>query len=365
MKLSAIKTKINSALVAEKSENSLVRKAKSNGGKKMRVGIVGAGLMGKWHARAAVNAGGKIVCITDPNENRANKLVGKYRNAEVFRDAKTMLSQQLPDVLHICTPTASHQRIAETAIRSGVNIFIEKPLAMTADETNLLYKLAAENDVKICPAHQFAFQRCVRNSKTMISRIGKIVHLEVTICSAGSDGFENLFADSTALDILPHPLSLFQTFLNQNLSEKNWKVFRPQSGELRINGYEKDVSLAVFISMNARPTVNYFQIIGTEGTIYLDLFHDFAVLDQGKVSKMRKILHPFDLAFRNFSAATYNLLGRTVRLETAYPGLRKLVSNFYQSVREDSIPPITFEEAINVAVIRDFIISQSENKIIQ
>ena len=111
--------------------------------------------------------------------------------------------------------------------------------------------------------------------------------------------------------------------------------------------------------MNARPTVNSLQIIGTNGTIYLDLFHDFAVLDGGKVSKGRKILHPFDSAVKKISAATVNLARRTVQFESAYPGLRRLVNNFYQTIREGAEPPISPAQAINIAGIRDFLIDRA------
>ncbi len=267
-----------------------------------------------------------------------------------------MLKQKSLDVLHICTPTSSHHVIAELALRANINLFIEKPLALTAAETKHLYDLGAETNLHLCPAHQFAFQHCVQKAKKMLPRTGKIVHLQATVCSAGGAGSADKYLDSVAFDILPHPLSLFQTFLNGNLSEEAWDVSRPQRGELRISGYAHDASLSIFVSMNARPTVNSLQIIGSNGTIHLDLFHDFAVLDRGKVSKGRKILHPFDSAVKKFSAATFNLMRRTVQFESAYPGLRRLVNNFYQTIREGAEPPISPAQAINVARIRDFLI---------
>jgi hypothetical protein len=174
--------------------------------------------------------------------------------------------------------------------------------------------------VRICPVHQFAFQSSIEKAKKMMLHIGQIIHLQTTICSAGGIGLSDKHLDSIAVDILPHPLSLFHTFLHKNLAEENWNVFRPQPGELRIySNYEK-ISLAIFVSMNARPTINSFQIVGTDGTIHLNLFHDFAVMEREKCQKREKILHPFDLSLRNFSAAAINLIRRSIRFETAYPG---------------------------------------------
>ena len=322
----------------------------------LRAGIVGAGLMGKWHARAVKKAGGEIIGVADVDEKQAALLAANFPSAQSFGDVAEMLNQKSLDVLHVCAPTAAHQAIAELAIEAGVNLFIEKPIAQTAAETIRLYDLAAKNNVRLCPVHQFAFQTGVEKAKKWMSRIGQTIHLQATVCSAGGEGFGVEQLDVIAADILPHPLSLFQVVLNEILPEENWEIFRPRPGELRVFNQVRETSLSIFVSMNARPTTNSFQIVGTNGTIHLDLFHGFAVIETEKVSKGRKILHPFDLAARSFSAATINLVRRIVRREPAYPGLWQLVNAFYQSIREDKQPPITPEQAINVAWIRDYLI---------
>ena len=329
--------------------------------KPIRVGIVGAGLMGRWHARAARKSGGEIVGIVDVDKNRAANLAAKCRTAQSFAGAAEMFNQISPDVLHVCTTTASHIELAELAIKSGVHLFIEKPIAQTAEETVYLYDLAAKNNVRICPVHQFAFQQGVEKAQKLLLRIGRIIHMQATIQSAGGKNLADKELDSIAADILPHPLSLFQSILSELLPEDDWKVFRPEAGELRIFGQAREISLSIFVSMSARPTVNYLQIVGTDGTIYLDLFHGFAFMETGKVSRTRKILHPFDFAVKIFSAAASNLLRRTVQNETAYPGLQRLVNNFYHSIRENTEPPISPEQAINVARVRGYLIGLSQN----
>ena len=341
------KLKINSQLNAEKS---------------VRVGIVGAGLMGKWHARAAKKAGGEIVAVADFDKEKAGLLAAKYPPSQSFKNAAEMLNHQSIGALHICTPTNTHLEIAELAIKSGVNIFIEKPLAETARDTIYLYDLAAENNVRICPAHQFAFQRSVEKAKKMLPRVGEIIHLRAAICSAGGAGFSAEKLDEIAADILPHPLSLFQTFSDNLLIEENFDSCRPRNGELRIEGLADKTSLEIFVSLNARPTLNYFQIVGSNGTIHLDLFHDFAFIETGKVSRWRKILHPFDSSVRNFSAAFFNLMRRAARFETAYPGLQSLVSQFYGAIRDKKESPVSSAQAINVARIRDYLMPRTEEK---
>ena len=326
---------------------------------KIRAGIVGAGLMGPWHARAIKSAGGQLMGIADIDVGRTTKLVSRFPAARAFGGVEEMLSGTGLDVLHVCTPAASHRQIAELAIDAGISLIVEKPLFQNAAETIQLYELAAKQNVSLLPVHQFPFQAGVTKAKTSISKIGRLVHMQASICSAGGDGLDERESDQIAADILPHPLSLFQTVMDELLPTDNWIVSRPGFGELRIEGCSHGISMSILVSMNARPTTNSFQIFGTKGTIHLDLFHGFSTRLNGNVSKTRKILHPFELAAKNFSAASLNLVRRSVHREAAYPGLSPLVHSFYKHLKGHAAQAITAEQAINVAVVRDVLIDRA------
>lgn len=345
-------------ITAEFSERKgAVVRGKIAANPKIRAGIVGAGLMGRWHAHALEKAGGEVIGFVDFDSTKAESLAAEFADATVFGDIEKMLAAQKLDVLHICSPTGSHKAIAETAIRAGVHLLIEKPLAATADETSRLYDLAARHNTLLCPVHQFAFQDGAAKAKENLPKIGRLVHLGAQICSAGgaNSGVEQL--DRIAADILPHPLSLLQKFLDIEVSEIEWNILRPAAGELRIFGQTREISLSIFISLNSRPTTNSFHLLGANGAIHLDLFHGYSIIEPGESSKTRKILHPFYLAAQNFTAASFNLARRAVRREPAYPGLRQLIRQFYDSIEFNSAPPITPSQAVAVAVVRDLLTS--------
>lgn len=326
---------------------------------KIRAGIVGAGLMGRWHADALEKAGGEVVAVTDFDLSKAARLAAKYRHAEGFESVEKMINARKLDVLHVCSPTASHESIAETAVKAGVHLLIEKPLAANADETVRLYYLSAQRGILLCPVHQFAFQDGVKKAKKTLPKIGKIVHLEARICSAGGVGMEGAQLDLLAADILPHPLSLMQKFLDARINEIDWEVLHPTAGELRVFGRRGDVSVSIFISLNSRPTRNSFELTGSLGTIYLDLFHGFSFLESGETSRTAKILRPFNFAARSFSAAASNLARRALHREPAYPGLRRLISDFYDSIRNRAELPILPAEAIAIAKTRDSLMASA------
>ncbi|MGH9843091.1 MAG: hypothetical protein ACREEM_30500 [Blastocatellia bacterium] len=119
----------------------------------------------------------------------------------------------------------------------------------------------------------------------------------------------------------------------------------------------------IFVSLNTRPTVCSLQLFGAEGTIHLDLFHGYAVVEPGEASRARKIIHPFDLAIRTLSAAAVNLTNRALRWQPAYPGLERLVSEFYRAVQTGSAPPISPADAITVASIRDHLLQPNHTAV--
>ena len=327
------------------------------GGTKPSAAIAGAGLMGFWHAKNIARAGGELAVVYDVDQSAAQRLASRFKNTQVVADFEQALEREKIDVLHICTPLRSHFELASTALSRGVHVLVEKPMTRHCAETERLYEVAAEHRVLLCPVHQFPFQPGVRKARAEFGRIGELRHFEATFCSAGGAGRSREQLDEIVAEILPHPLSLMQLFAPGSLSEKSWAVSRPTPGEFRATLTAYDICFSILISMNSRPTASTLRLLATAGTIYVDLFHGFCVIESGRVSRRRKIVRPFDLSSRILFAAGGNLLKRALRNELAYPGLRNLIERFYSAVSADSEPPIPPAETIQIAAICERLVS--------
>jgi len=309
--------------------------------------------MGRWHAWAVRKAGGSVVAIADPEPARTRQLADDYPDAQLFENGARMVADAHLDVLHVCTPRATHYELAAAAIAAAVPVLIEKPLATTAAETEQLLELATARGVLIAPVHQYLFQDGVLRAYEALERVGPLVRIAGTFYSAGGQGLEREQMDSMVVDILPHPLSLMQRFLRSPLPQQGWMAARSHPGELQWLGDASGTSLSILISLHARPTVCALDIVGTNGTIHLNLYHGYAVIESGRVSRVRKITHPFDLAARTLGAASLNLARRALRSESAYPGLLRLVRAFHDAVRLHGKSPISATEALQVAQVRE------------
>jgi len=319
----------------------------------VRVAIVGAGLMGRWHASAAARAGGRVVAVVDPNQARADRLASEFRGACAF--AEIAPSLDAVDVVHICTPAETHVPIAHVAIGARRHVLVEKPIAATAAETADLLARAAEESVLLCPVHQFLFQDGVRAALSSPAA-RSLQHVDITICSAGADGASAAAADQIAAEIVPHAMSLLIR-MRPAFAEVDWAALHPRFGEIRALAEADRVTATIVISMHGRPPVNRMRLIGEASTVHVDLFHGFAVTLSGSPSRRQKIAQPFLHAEAQFRAATMNLARRAWRREPAYPGLRALVQRFYEEVLGSAIAAIPPEETLRTARACDRVVA--------
>ncbi|MHC5354547.1 Gfo/Idh/MocA family oxidoreductase [Myroides sp. LJL115] len=112
----------------------------------LRVGVLGAGHLGKIHLRL-LNQSEKydLVGFYDPFEDNANKVAQEFGYKKF--DSITDLINAV-DVVDIVTPTLSHFDCAKQAIEAGKHVFLEKPITTTVEEAEELISLSQKHNVK-------------------------------------------------------------------------------------------------------------------------------------------------------------------------------------------------------------------------
>ena len=309
--------------------------------------------MGRHHAAAIARAGGTLVAVVDPHVERARSLAG---GGTAVRSLDELAAYDgSVDIVHVCAPLREHAEVAETALAVGAHLLIEKPVAPDAATTAALISAADEQRLTVVPVHQFLFQHGVQRLLASQHRFGTLVRCVFEAATAGAEQ-TGLNPDDVVADILPHPLSLFSRFAPDAAVDLEWLVIRPAAGELRAIAVGRGTTFEIVISTRARPTRATFDLVGSRASAHADLFHGFAVVERGPATRARKLSRPFTLAGGTLGRAGWNLAGRAVARETAYPGLRELVQRTYDAIGSGSPPPIGAEETLAVAVARDAII---------
>ena len=320
--------------------------------------IMGAGLMGQWHARAAVRAGGRIALVIDDNPTRRAALARNYAGCDEA-DTGDVLSADRIDVLHVCTPDSDHAAAAGYALSRGIHVIVEKPMAATAGETGQVLAIADSSGRLACPVHQFVFQRGFESAMAELPRLGTVLHVDMEMCTAGAD--VTGLRDDLVGSILCHSLSVALRCMSASVATIAWRVDQPLEGELRATGASGATSISILISTHGRPTRNSARLICSEGTIFCDFFHGFSIVEDVAVSRAAKIMQPFRESSATFFAAAGNLARRALLHEPAFPGLNELVARFYDSVKHDRPSPIAPSEVLDVAAARDRILGAGQN----
>jgi predicted dehydrogenase len=118
----------------------------------LKVGVLGAGHLGKIHIRLLLdlNESFEFVGFYDPSDDNAEKAIEQY-NIKRFDTISELLDAV--DCIDIVTPTLSHFDCASQALRKSKHVFIEKPVTETVDEARILMGLAREANVKVQVGH--------------------------------------------------------------------------------------------------------------------------------------------------------------------------------------------------------------------
>lgn len=102
----------------------------------LRIGVIGTGAIGKDHIRRITKtlSGGKIVAVTDVNQEAANQAVKEYQlDAAVYPDDKSLISEGNVGAVLVTSWGPAHEASVLAAIEAGKYVFCEKPLATTAE----------------------------------------------------------------------------------------------------------------------------------------------------------------------------------------------------------------------------------------
>ncbi len=196
----------------------------------LKVGIIGAGGMGRLHAGCLGQLSQtKVVAVTDVKPEAAEKLA-QNTGARIYPDVVGLLSDTDVDIVAVCTPTVHHCDAVVQAAQAGKQIFCEKPLARTLKEGRKMLSAVKAAGVKFMVGHVLRFFPEYRRAKELIDsgNIGRPGIARLSRMGVFPAGWYSDFQQSggLALDLLIHdfdflnwcfgkPLRVYAQGLNQ------------------------------------------------------------------------------------------------------------------------------------------------------
>lgn len=140
---------------------------------------VGAGYFSQFHIEAwqrieAID----ILAVCDQDHSKAQIISQQLGDVPIYTDVETMLIEQQPDFIDIITPPNTHLDLCLLAIKHGVHIICQKPLAPTYKEAVQLAEAVKASKVRMMVHENFRFQPWHREIKRLLNQqiIGDHIH---------------------------------------------------------------------------------------------------------------------------------------------------------------------------------------------
>ncbi len=151
--------------------------------KKIRLGFIGTGGIARnAHLNALQNIQeAEVVAAADIDEKVAKAAAEQFNIPKVYTDYKEMLREEKLDAVDICTPNLYHKQPTIDALKAGLHVLVEKPIAMNTKEARAMCDAAKETGKKLMVAQCQRFRSDVQVLKKYIDagELGDIYYARV------------------------------------------------------------------------------------------------------------------------------------------------------------------------------------------
>lgn len=149
----------------------------------VKIGIIGAGRIGKVHAKAASNLNGaKIIWLADPIAPDLEETAKSMGIEKTSKNYKDILNDKEVDAIFICTPTDTHYTISMEALNFGKHVFCEKPVDLELGRVKDVKDLVVKTGKKYMVGFNRRFDHNFMAIKENIDKglIGKLELIQIT-----------------------------------------------------------------------------------------------------------------------------------------------------------------------------------------
>ncbi|HUI94968.1 MAG TPA: Gfo/Idh/MocA family oxidoreductase [Xanthobacteraceae bacterium] len=180
----------------------------------LRVGVVGAGVMGYNHARVLAELPGvQLVGVADPDDKQAD-FVRRTLACPAVPEISDLLALGV-DAVSIAAPTHLHRSIALAAVEHGVHALVEKPIASSVEEGREIIAAARRAGVTLMVGHVERFNPAVQAIKEAI-RGEDILSIAITRVGPFPPRMSNV---GVVIDLAVHDIDLISWFTGSKIIE--------------------------------------------------------------------------------------------------------------------------------------------------
>ena len=194
----------------------------------LKAGIIGCGVIAKSHIAGYKTNEIEVVAVTDMDTDAAKATAKSLNNTvKVFATAKELIDSGKVDVISICTPPVAHADVAAYALKNGVHVLCEKPLAHSLEDAQKIKKATKNSNAKFMVAFRHRYLIAIQQIKKMVDN-GDIGIPVMFVNEFGGPSFamqDKWFCNKTIagggcmLDTSSHSVDLFRYFFGEVIEQ--------------------------------------------------------------------------------------------------------------------------------------------------
>ena len=183
-------------------------------GKPLSVGMVGLGYWGPNLLRALFTQEEvEVRQVCDLDKSRLEDAIARYPGVQGTTDYRDLLRDDELDTIVIATPVFTHFDLASKSLAAGKHTFVEKPLAPSSREADVLLRQSEEQGLMLMCGHTFIYSPAVQAVKRLIDE-GELGDLHFISSSRVNLGLHQRDV-SVVWDLAPHDFSILLYWLGQ------------------------------------------------------------------------------------------------------------------------------------------------------
>ncbi len=162
----------------------------------MKYALIGCGRIAANHVKAVLGTGLEFTAVCDILPEQMENLLQKHgldrdETIKRYTDYKQMIAENQIELIGIATESGSHAEIALYCIDHGINLIIEKPIAMSMEDADEIVRRSEEKGVKVAACHQNRFNVAVQELRKAVEtgRFGKLSHGSVHVRWNRNEGY--------------------------------------------------------------------------------------------------------------------------------------------------------------------------------
>ncbi len=253
--------------------------------KKIRWTVIGAGGLASRVAIPALKSipQNEIVAIADTNIDSAESVAQNHAIPRYFGDSEEMFKSVECDAVYIVTPVAFHYPLVMLALKYGVNTFVEKPFAMTGEESEALLSAFREKGLQLTVGYMMGYNNLHRKTAELIKdgAIGEVTLVRMNYAAWFPDA-EGAWRQKKALggggcimDLAVHCMELFSSLTGEEIADvkgffaTNTFSYEVDDSAVIILRSENGILGNIDTNFNMPVAANSsgFEIFGTKGSI--------------------------------------------------------------------------------------------------